>query len=90
MSYFIFGTFRLSHSPNFDTRNQVAFDILGCGLVERLHLLLGHNVYQENVLEMLGLERGRLPNDLLPFVMTDSPVSDGCTSRGREQLLSRA
>lgn len=77
MSYFVFGTFKLAKPMDERVLKDIAFAIVECGLSHRLCLQLGHNIVQAGLLfEMFDFKQGSIPADSLPFLMTDSPISD--------------
>ncbi|WHI46256.1 hypothetical protein [Microbulbifer sp. VAAF005] len=73
MSYFSFGEIFFD-SPEHDVIS-VSFELVQLALSSNLYVLLGCNIPQKVVFEMLDKER-QLFNDSMPFLLTATPLSD--------------
>ncbi len=76
MSFFLCGNFILRDDFSQSKRNELAFQILDLGRSHKLSIQLGVCIVQDIVFEIIGETRGLIPETKLPFLITDSPLSD--------------
>lgn len=70
MSYFLFGALTLESSIK--ENGELAWKVAECAISSRLFILMGPNLHQNSVLEMLRAH-GLLTEFHLPFLLTGAP-----------------
>lgn len=73
MSYFLFGTVRLAEAAG--ELDELGWQMVGAGSEVRLFVLVGPNVVQPPVRDILG-EHNLLGDQDVPFMVTSSPLRD--------------
>lgn len=76
MSYLCFGEFGLSGPLDGQVLQQLSWRLLKHGADQDICLLLGCNIPQPDVFEVLGVEKSAIPTSALPFLATASPLED--------------
>jgi len=75
MSYFLCGEFVLNQKVSTDTAS-LAFDLVSYAASRKLGLQLGPCIIQPVVFEIIGNNRTERNDNFLPFLITESPISD--------------
>ena len=76
MSFFLCGKFVFRTDQSLTERERFAFEVVGAGCTRRLSVQLDVCITQSIVFEILGENRSPSHADKLPFLITDSPISD--------------
>ena len=76
MSAFLCGVFRFKRIESRDFQVGFGWRIIRLGVSSNLHFQLGCNIVQDVVFEILKIPRPFQDSALLPFLITDSPLTD--------------
>lgn len=83
MSHFLCGKFILKRTATDEQRAEFAFKVNRLAAERDISLHLQWNIVQTTVFEILNLEKSNLSPSEIPFLITDTPLSDVS-----EELLS--
>lgn len=76
MSGFVYGTIRFIKALDYSELSKLSFDLEKAAIEEGMFLQMGVNIVQPFVCEKLGITPGWESVEELPFLITDSPISD--------------
>jgi hypothetical protein len=76
MSGFVYGTIRFIRALDYDELSKLSFELEKAAIDEGVFLQMGVNIVQRFIFEELGITRGWHAVEELPFLITDSPISN--------------
>ncbi len=76
MSCLVYGSIRFIKALDYNELSNLSFELEKAAIAEGMFLQMGVNIVQRFVFEELGITPGWEAVEKLPFIITDSPVSD--------------